>query len=530
MKVLVSDKLSESGLSIFKNAEGIELDYQPGLGKDIDKLKEVIKSAHAIAIRSGTNLTADILACADNLKVIGRAGIGVDNVDVEEATKRGIIVMNTPFGNTVTTAEHAISMMCALTRQIPQATMSLKEGKWEKSKFMGSELYQKNLGLIGCGNIGKIVADRALGLRMKVLAFDPFLTDEMAKSLGLIKVELDELFEKADYITLHVPKNDKTANLVNKDAFAKMKKGVYLINCARGGIVNEADLEQAVNDGIVAGAALDVFDKEPVDPNHPLLKLDQVICTPHLGAATSEAQENVAVDVAKQIVDFLTTNTIQNALNTPSISGELLSLLEPHINLASKIGLMQGQLAEEAPKRISIEYGGELADQPTKPLTIACLNGILKPVLEDEEVNSINAPAIAKSRGIHISETCISEAKSFTSFIKVTLEFKDSERVIGGTIFGKVHPRITRFNDAFLELVPEGKILMVHNEDKPGVVGHLGTVLGDNGVNISRLQLALSESAQKAISFYHVTGEITADLLQKVREVEGVISVQEINL
>ena len=370
MRVLISDKLSEAGLAIFKRAQGVQVDYQPGLGKDIPKLKEAIKTADAIAIRSGTTLTADILECAGKLKVIGRAGIGVDNVDVAAASKKGIIVMNTPFGNTVTTAEHAISMMCALTRQIPQATASIKAGKWEKNRFMGSELYEKTLGVIGCGNIGKIVADRAKGLHMNVITFDPFLTDEVAEKIGVTKVDLDTLFKDADYITLHIPKTEKTANLLNKDTFAKMKKGVYIINCARGGIINELDLADAISSGQVAGVALDVFAKEPVDPNHPLLKLDQVICTPHLGAATEEAQENVALDVAHQIVAYLTTGTVQNAVNFPSVSGEIMKALAPFLPLAEKLGSLQGQLATESPTEIVVELTGELSRLPGAPIMV----------------------------------------------------------------------------------------------------------------------------------------------------------------
>ncbi len=360
MRILISDSLSDAGLDILKKAKGVEIDYQPNVHKDIPKLKEAIKTADGIIIRSGTKLTADIIAEAEKLRLIGRAGIGVDNVDVAAASKKGIIVMNTPGGNVVTTAEHAISMMCALTREIPQATASMKAGKWEKSRFMGSEMYQKVLGVIGCGNIGKIVADRALGLKMKVAAFDPFLSDEMASRLGVKKVELDELLKTADYITVHVPKTEKTANMLNADAFAKMKKGVYLINCARGGIVCEKSLADAIEKGIVAGAALDVFEKEPVDPNHPLLKMDQVICTPHLGAATDEAQENVALEIARQFVDFFTTGTIQNAVNFPSVSGEVLAVLQPYITLGEKMGKLHGQLAKESPVEIVLEFSGEI--------------------------------------------------------------------------------------------------------------------------------------------------------------------------
>lgn len=530
MRVLISDKLSEAGLAIFKAAPGVEVDYQPGLGKDIPKLKAALETADAIAIRSGTTLTADVLSAAKNLKVIGRAGIGVDNVDVPCASKMGIIVMNTPGGNTVTTAEHAISMMCALTREIPQATASMKAGQWEKSRFMGSEMYQKTLGVIGCGNIGKIVADRAQGLKMKVVAFDPFLTDEVASQIGVKKVDLDTLFVQADYITIHVPKNEKTANLLNKDAFAKMKKGVYLINCARGGIVNETDLAQAIEKGIVAGAALDVFDKEPVDPNHPLLKMDQVICTPHLGAATDEAQENVALDVARQIVNYLVTGTIENAVNFPSVSGEAMKALQPFLTLAEKLGKLQGQLAGESPREITIEYAGEISKLPTAPLTISILKGILEPVLEGETVNLVNVTSVAKERGIKISETKSQDNENFATLLTVALHFKSGRRVVAGTIFGKKHPRLVRLDDYFLEALPEGKILIIRNEDKPGVVGNIGTLLAKNKINISRLQLGLLKNTKEAVAFYNVEGDVTVDVVAELKKLPGLLNVQQVNL
>lgn len=530
MRVLISDTLSEAGLEIFKKAHGLQVDYQPGLGKDVEKLKKAIKGASAIAIRSGTKLTADILECADELKVIGRAGIGVDNVDVPSASKRGIIVMNTPGGNTITTAEHALAMMCALTREIPQATASIKGGKWEKSKFMGSELYQKTLGVVGCGNIGKIVADRALGLKMKVIAYDPYLTDEMAQKIGVKKVEWDDLLSKSDYITLHVPKNEKTAGMLNSASFGKMKKGVYIINCARGGIIHEKDLAEAIEKGIVAGAALDVFDKEPVDPANPLLKMDQVICTPHLGAATEEAQENVALDVANQIVAYLLHGTIQNAVNVPSVSGEVLQVLKPYLSLGEKIGKLHGQLTSESPHEIVIEFGGDIIKLPTASLTVAILKGVLTPMLEDESVNAVNAPLIARERGIKITESKSANPENFTSLVTVELKFKNSQRTVAGTIFGKTHPRIVRLDDYYLEAVPEGKILVIHNEDQPGVVGNVGTLLAKNGINISRLQLGLSGETKKAMAFYNVEGTLTDNVLGGLKKLPGVISIQSVQL
>lgn len=530
MKVLVSDKLSESGLKIFQEAGGIEVINEPGLGKDIDRLKEVIKDVDAIAIRSGTTLTEDILQHAKKLKVIGRAGIGVDNVDLEAASKKGIIVMNTPFGNTVTTAEHAISMMCALTRMIPQATASVKAGKWEKSRFMGAELTNKTLGLVGCGNIGKIVASRAIGLKMKVSAFDPFLTDEMAEQIGVTKVDFETLLEQADYITLHVPKNEKTSHLINKDAFSKMKKGVFIINCARGGIVNESDLAVAIEEGIVAGAALDVFEKEPVDPDSPLLKMDQVICTPHLGAATEEAQENVAVDVARQIADFLKNGTIQNAVNFPSVSGEMMQKLKPYIQLAEKIGALQGQLSESAPEEVKIDFCGEMSELPTAPLVVAVLRGLLKAILGDEEVNSVNATLLAKERGLKVIESKRGESEDFSSLLTVSLKYKDREELVAGSMFGKVHPRLVRVGEFYLEAVPDGSILVIHNEDQPGVVGNVGTLLSKNGINISRMQLGLSRKNNKALALYNIEGDISDSIISELKNISGILSVKHVVL
>lgn len=530
MKVLISDKLSEAGLAIFKNARGVEVVYEPELGKNVERLKELIADVDAIAIRSGTKLTPDIIACAKKLKVIGRAGIGVDNVDVPAASKQGIIVMNTPGGNVVTTAEHAISMMCALTRDIPQATASIKAGKWEKNKFMGAEMYNKTLGIIGCGNIGKIVASRAQGLKMNVISFDPFLTDEVAHEIGVKKVSLEELFKDADYITAHTPLNDKTKYLLCKDSFSKMKKGVFIINCARGGIVNEPDLAWAIQEKIVAGAALDVFEKEPVDPSNPLLKLDEVICTPHLGASTEEAQENVAIEVAQQIVAYLTTGTIMNAINTVSVSGELSAKLTPFVFLCDKLGALQGQLCQESPIEIIIKYFGDIIKYPTQILTANIIKGILTPMLGDGSANVINAPYLAKDRGIRVQESKVSDACDYSSLIEVTLKFKDSECIVSGSIFGNHHPRLVRFNNTYPEVRPEGVILIIANQDRPGVVGRVGTYLGQNNVNISRMQLGLDEKSGTATAFYNLQADVGENILEGLRKVEGIVLVQKVIL
>lgn len=529
MKVLISDKLSDAGVAIFEKAPGIEVINQPGLGKNIEELKKVIADVDAIAIRSGTQLTPEILDCAKNLKVIGRAGIGVDNVDIPYASQKGIIVMNTPGGNVTTTAEHAISMMCALTRNIPQATASMKAGKWEKSKFVGSELCGKTLGVVGAGNIGKIVISRAQGLRMNVIAFDPFLSDEVAEKINVTKVTLGELFAQSDYITVHTPLNDKTRSLINKEAFSTMKKGVYIINCARGGIVNEADLQAALENGIVAGAALDVFEEEPVNPDHPLLKSDKVICTPHLGASTEEAQENVSLDVAEQIVDYLTQGNIVNALNTASASGEVLKQLAPMIDLGAKLGSMHGQLCHRAPLKVQINYYGEISKKNTDAVTSAILQGILKPMLSDDsQINAVNAPFLAKDRGMKIQESKISSHDDFASLVEVNLEFKDLTRSLSGVVFGKHNPRIVRYNSKHVEINPTGQLLVIENKDQPGVVGQVGSCLGDHKINISTMQLALHEGV--ATSFYCVQGNVSEAVVKDLTKIEGILSVQSIDL
>jgi D-3-phosphoglycerate dehydrogenase len=530
MKVLISDKLSESGLNVFKKFPQIEVIYDPELPKDVEKLKRVIAEVDGIAIRSATKLNAEIIDCAKTLKVIGRAGIGVDNVDIPYASKRGIIVMNTPTGNVVTTAEHAIAMMCALTRQIPQATASIKAGKWEKNKFMGSELYQKTLGIVGCGNIGKIVADRAQGLRMNVIAYDPFLTDEIAQELRVRKVEFDELLKSADYVSIHTPLNDKTKYLFNRAAFQKMKKGVYLVNCARGGIVHEGDLAWAIGEKIVAGAALDVFEEEPVKADNPLLKLENVVCTPHLGASTEEAQENVAIDVAEQIADYLVNGTIVNALNTPSASKEVLRHLEPAVKLCQMLGKFHGQLCDESPTRITISYYGEITRYPLASLTTAILQGILEPMLSNVAVNAVNAPYLAKERGIRIEESKMSAHSDYSTLIEITLRFKTGERVIAGTLFGKDQPRIVRYNNVSPEVRPEGVILIVENEDRPGVVGRVGTYLGQHQVNITRMQLGLDEKSGKAVAFYNVGADVAPEVLKGFKAIDGIISLTKVVL
>jgi D-3-phosphoglycerate dehydrogenase len=517
-KVLVSDKLSPTAVQIFKD-NGVEVDYLPDLGKDKDKLLEVIGQYDGLAIRSATKVTEKVIAAATNLKVIGRAGIGVDNVDIPAATKKGIIVMNTPFGNSITTAEHAIAMMMALARQLPEADASTRAGKWEKNRFMGVEVTNKTLGLIGAGNIGSIVADRALGLKMKVIAFDPFLSPDRAQTLGVEKVELDELLARADFITLHTPLIDATRNIINAEALARTKKGVRIINCARGGLIDEAALHDALKSGQVAGAALDVFLDEPAQ-NNPLFDLPNVICTPHLGASTTEAQENVALQVAEQISAYLMTGEITNALNFPSISAEEAPILTPWVKLAETLGSFAGQLTETAIKGIRLEFEGRVSALNTRPMIAAAINGVLKPSLGD--INMVSAPQIAKDRGITVETTNRDQQGAYENYIRLTVITERQERSLAGTLFANGRPRIIQVKGINMEAEFTGSMLYVTNEDKPGHIGRLGTLLGDLGVNIANFNLGRMEAGGDAIALVSIDGELNDDQLATIANMSGV--------
>jgi D-3-phosphoglycerate dehydrogenase / 2-oxoglutarate reductase len=517
-KVLVSDKLSPMAVQIFKD-NGVEVDYLPDLGKDKEKLLEVIGQYDGLAIRSASKITEKIIAAATNLKVIGRAGIGVDNVDILAATKKGIIVMNTPFGNSITTAEHAISLMLSLARQIPEADASTRAGKWEKNRFMGVEVTNKVLGLIGAGNIGSIVADRAIGLRMKVVAFDPFLTPERAQALGVEKVELDDLLARADFITLHTPLIDATRNIISAEALKKTKKGVRIINCARGGLVDEAALYEALKSGHVAGAALDVFLEEPATAN-PLFELPNVIATPHLGAATSEAQENVALQVAEQISAYLMTGEITNALNFPSISAEEAPRLTPFIKLAEVLGSFAGQLTETAIKGIKIEFEGNVAGMNVRPMVAVALNGVMKPMMA--EVNMVSAPQIAKERGINVEVVTREQQGAYENYIRLTVVTERQERSVAGTVFANGKPRIIQVKGINMEAELAPSMLYVTNEDKPGHIGRLGTLLGKLGINIANFNLGRAEVGADAIALVSIDGTLTEAQLGEIAQLEGV--------
>ena len=523
-RVLVSDKLSKTAVQIFAD-RGIEVDFKPELGKDKEALLAAIGAYDGLAIRSATKVTAKLIGAADKLRVIGRAGIGVDNVDVPAASQRGIIVMNTPFGNSITTAEHAIAMMFAVARQLPAADASTQAGKWEKNRFMGAEITAKTLGIIGCGNIGSIVADRAMGLKMKVIAYDPFLTDERAMQLGVDKVELDELFRRADFITLHTPLTEKTRNIIDAAGIAKMKDGVVIINCARGGLVVEEDLAAALKSGKVGGAGIDVFVTEPAESS-PLFGLPNVVCTPHLGAATTEAQENVAIQVAEQMSDYLVSGAVTNALNMPSISAEEAPRLKPFVQLAENIGSFAGQLTETTILGVSVEYAGDVAEMNTKALTSAMLAGLLRPMLT--EVNMVNAPIVARERGIAVDEVRQSQRGAYGTYVRLTVKTQRQERSIAGTVFSDGRPRIIQIKGIDLEAAFAPSMLYITNSDKPGFIGRLGTLLGKDGVNIANFNLGRSAPGADAISLIEVDGPISDAVLEEVRALEGVVQAKRL--
>ena len=512
-KVLISDALSPAAVQIFRD-RGIEVDFQPALGKDKEKLAAVVGNFDGLAVRSATKVTSKVLEQARNLKVIGRAGIGVDNVDIPAATARGIIVMNTPFGNSITTAEHAISLMLALARQIPEADASTRAGKWEKNKFMGVEIFGKTLGVIGCGNIGSIVADRATGLRMKVVAFDPFLSQERADDLGVEKVELDELFRRADFITLHTPLTDKTRNIISAGAIKNMKKGVRIINCARGGLVDEAALYEALKSGKVAGAAFDVFVTEPATEN-PLFHLPNVVCTPHLGAATSEAQENVALQIAEQMSDYLLRGAITNAINFPSISAEEAPKLKPFIALAEKLGSFAGQLTETGISKVQLAYEGAVAQMNTKALTSAALAGLLRPMLGD--VNVVSAPVVAKERGIVIEEVTREMPEDYESLITVTVTTERQTRHVSGTVFADGRPRIVNIKGIRMDAEFGPSMIYITNLDKPGFIGKFSSTLGEAGINIATFHVGRDAPGGNAVALIEIDGDLPEAVLAKVR-------------
>ena len=522
-KVLISDKLSPKAEKIFTE-RGIEVDVITGLERD--ELIKIIAKYDGLAIRSSTKVTQKVLDAASNLKVVGRAGIGVDNVDIPYATSKGVAVMNTPFGNAITTAEHAISLIMSLVRNIPQANESTHGGKWEKSKYMGTEITGKTLGLIGCGNIGSIVADRALGLKMKVLAYDPFLTEEKALELQVRKVELDELLSSSDIITLHVPMTDQTANIINKDSLEKCKDGVRIVNCARGGLVDEKALKKYIENGKVSGAAIDVFELEPATDSI-FFGMEEVICTPHLGASTLEAQENVALQVADQMSDFLTTGAVSNAINMPSISASEAPVLKPFTKVSEQLGLFVGQLMPSDYHEISIDYVGDVSNYNCSPITSAAVAGILNASFPD--INMVSAPSIARDKGIAITETKKDEYSAYESYIRMNLLSKKETFSIGGTTFSDGKPRIVQINGINLEAELMANMLYVTNNDVPGLIGSLGNILGNEGINIASFNLGRTAPLKDAMALIGIDSPVNEKVISEVKKLDSVVNVKSLN-
>jgi D-3-phosphoglycerate dehydrogenase len=524
--VLVSDGLAPEGLEVFKAAQGIQVDVRSGLKPD--EIKALIGSYDALVVRSATKVTAELLEAGSRLKVIGRAGIGVDNVDVPAATKKGIVVMNTPAGNTVTTAEHAIALMLSLLRMIPQATTSMKEGKWEKKKFEGRELFGKVLGVLGLGNIGSIVADRAVGLKMRVIAYDPFISAERAAEMGVELVSLDELYRRSDVVTIHVPLLQETRNLVNREAFAKMKPGAFLVCAARGGIVDEAALLEALESGRLAGAALDVFAQEPPGLT-ALVGHERVICTPHLGASTAEAQVAVSIQVAEQIVDFFERGLIRNAVNIPNVPPEVLEQMRPYLDIARSLGRLQAQLGIEGLTSVEVAYSGKAAEGRTGLLTASALSGLLSSSF-GETVNIVNAPLMAKDMGIRVAETTAVDGEDYTALIRLRVEAAKGKSTLAGAIFGKREPRIVEIDGIAIEAIPRGHLLVFWNWDRPGLVGNIGTSLGKHSINIGQLQFGREAMGGRAVTVVNVDSDVGDEVLAELRGLPDVISVTKAQL
>ncbi len=524
-RVLISDELSDAAVQIFRD-RGVEVDFRPELGKDAEALKAVIGDYDGLAVRSATKATKEIIAAATNLRVIGRAGIGVDNIDIPAASAKGIVVMNTPFGNSITTAEHAIALMFAVSRQLPAADASTQAGKWEKNRFMGVEITGKTLGLIGCGNIGSVVAARAIGLRMKVIAYDPFLSHERALEIGVEKIEeVEPLLARADFVSLHLPKTEKTANILSAERIAKMKPGARLINCARGGLVDEEAVAAALKSGALAGAGFDVFAVEPAKEN-PLFGCPNFVATPHLGASTSEAQENVALQVAEQMADYLVHGAISNALNAPSVTAEEAPLLKPWIAVAETLGGFAGQVTETAIKEIEIEYVGDVGRLNQKPLTAALVAALLTPLVGEGTVNMVSAPLVARERGVKIAETRKDAQGAYGSYMRLIVTTEAQTRAVAGTVYGDGKPRIIQIKGIGLEAEPMAHMLYTTNSDTPGYIGALGMKLGALGVNIATFALGRADKGGEAIALLGVDEPVTGAMLREIAALPQVLQAK----
>lgn len=527
IKVLISDPLSKEGIAVLKKNK---IKYDEAFKLTESQLAKKIKGYDGLIIRSGTTVTKKIIKAADRLKVIGRAGVGLDNVDVQEASKKGIVVMNAPSGNTRSTAEHAFSLMLALSRNIPQANASVKSGKWDRKKFMGVELYGKTLGIIGLGRIGTEFAKRALSFDMKVLAYDPFLSDDKAKALNLESVSLDKIYKRADFITIHTPLTEETRHLVDEKAFSKMKKGVRIVNAARGGIINEEALAKYLKNGKVAGAALDVFETKKKPPlDSPVVNFDSVIATPHLGASTEEAQVNVSVDVALSVSDALLGRGYRNAANIPALDEDVAKAVEPYINLAGKLGSIQTQLIDEPIKAIAVNYVGEVADLDVSIITRALMRGVFHPMMGGE-VNYVNSLLVAKEKGIKVIEKKTSKITDFLNLISVEFRTEKKKHFIMGTLFSNKEPRIVKLNEYYVEAIPDGYMLIVDNNDVPGVVGSIGTMLGKHGVNIAEMSFDRNKKTRRAISLLNVDSEIPRAALNKLKKSKDILDAKQVHV
>ena len=526
-KILVSDPLAQEGVDILKKVKEFQVDVKHKLPPE--ELKKIIKDYDALLVRSETKVTKDIIEAATNLKLIGRAGVGLDNVDLQAASKKGIIVMNTPGGNTMSTAEHAVSLLLSLSRNIPQADVSVKRGEWERKKFMGTEVYGKTLGIIGLGRIGTEVAKRAIAFGMKVMAYDPFLSLEKAKELSIESVEVKEIFRRADYITVHAPLTEETKNIINKDSIETMKHGVRIINCARGGIVSEAAVLEGIASGKIAGAAFDVYEKEPPAKDHPLFKCDKVVLTPHLGASTEEAQINVAVEIADSARDALLGCGIRNAVNVPCVDFELYKILQPYINLGEKVGSLVSQLSKGRTQEIQIKYSGDVTKYNLSPITVAVVKGVLAPVLQ-ETVNYVNSVIVAKERGIKIEEMKATMLEEYSSLISVELKTDTGIRSVSGTLFTKKDARIVKIDEFHVDAIPEGHMIVAHNIDVPGIIGLMGTILGKNNINIATMTFGREKPGGKTLSVLNVDSAVPEKVLNEIRKDKNILDATLIKL
>ncbi len=525
-KILISDSLSDEGLNILRSSKEFVVDVKTGLKPD--ELKAIIGDYDALVVRSATKATAELIEAGAKLKIIGRAGVGLDNVDLKSATARGIIVMNTPGGNTISTAEHTVSMILSMSRNIPAADLSMKKGEWKRKDFMGVELYNKTIGVVGLGRIGMEVAKRALSFGMRVKAYDPFLSREVAESVGVELVTLEDIYKNADYITVHVPLTEETTGMISDKEFAVMKTGVRVINCARGGIIDEAALARALESGKVGGAALDVYVSEP-PKDLQLVKFNNVVLTPHLGASTEEAQVNVAIEIAHQISDALLGKGIRNAANYPSVDPEAYRVIQPYINLCDKLGSFTSQISQGAIHEVNIVYSGDIVKHDTAPLTMALIKGLLSPILQDT-VNFINAITLAKERGIRVVESKSSQADEFVTLISLEVKTDKETHRIAGTLFTKTEPRLVKIDEFYVEAMPMGCMLMLHNWDKPGLIGSLGMLMGEYKINIAAMSFGREKQGGRALSVLNVDSCVTPEILERIKKLPNILSVKAIQL